>query len=428
MLSDAVLGSQLDHSSDDVTPMNPGNSGDGENVNERRVLVSVNKSAEGVERLAPLFCWVLNELRKFSEEMPLGFCRRGNGKMFEYLKDFKYRYPDRKLFSLTRLIRAVQELSRAVKQGRYVTTPVLRKYIPKADGRMRPLGIPIVKDRVLQQAARNVIEGIFEMKFLDCSYGFRPERSAHQAIAAIEQSLKEGNCYVLNADIKSFFDSVNHGVMEDRKVSATTDGTPQRGVISPLLANIYLHELDRAISKIPGLTLVRYADDFVILCNCKWRAQYALEQVKQVLSTLHLELHPEKTRIVNASIETFEFLGFQFGVKRGHLRKDPRARSVKKFKESVIKLTRRNQPIDPKEMVGRLNLTIRGWGHYFKIGNVTTLFTGLDVWIRMRVRSFIEKRKSRLSHERIPNHALQAEYKLASLITLLPRSLLRGQH
>lgn len=409
--------------------------------------------------------------------------------MFEYLKDFKYRYPDRKLFSLIDKVYdpdnleaswehvkankgcagidevsiceflkqkelLLQELSRAVKQGKYVATPVLRKYIPKADGRMRPLGIPIVKDRILQQAARNVIEGVFEMKFLDCSYGFRPEKSAHQAIAAIEQSLKEGNCYVLDADIKSFFDSVNHerlidliaeeisdsrllglirqwlcsGVMEDGKVTVTTLGTPQGGVISPLLANIYLHELDRAISKVPGLTLVRYADDFVILCNCKWRAQYALEQVKQVLSTLHLELHPEKTRIVNASIETFEFLGFQFGVKRGHLRKVPRVRSVRKFKESVIKLTRRNQPIDPKQMVGRLNQTIRGWGHYFKIGNVTTLFTGLDVWIRMRVRSFIEKRKSCFSYERIPNHALQAEYKLASLITLLPRSLPRGQH
>lgn len=409
--------------------------------------------------------------------------------MFEYLKDFKYRYPNRKLYSLIdkvydsdnleaswEHVKAnkgcagidkvsiceflkqkqlyLKELSRAVKQGRYFATPVLRKYIPKADGRMRPLGIPTVKDRVLQQAARNVIEGIFEMKFLDCSYGFRPERSAHQAIAVIEQSLREGNCYVLDADIKSFFDSVNHerlidliaegvgdsrfldlirqwlccGVMEDGKVSATSDGTPQGGVISPLLANIYLHELDRVISKIPGLTLVRYADDFVILCNCKWRAQYALEQVKQVLATLYLELHPEKTRIVNASEETFEFLGFQFGVKRGHLRKDPRARSVRKFKESVIQLTRRNQPIDPKEMVGRLNLTIRGWGHYFKIGNVQTLFAGLDVWIRMRTRSFIEKRKSRFSHERIPNHALQAEYKLASLTTLLPRSLPRGQH
>jgi group II intron reverse transcriptase/maturase len=212
--------------------------------------------------------------------------------------------------------------------------------------------------------------------------------------------------------------------MNEGKIEETIEGTPQGGVVSPLLANIYLYEMDKQVSAMDDVRLVRYADDLVILCKTKEVAERTMKQVETILAGLKLRLNKTKTKLVNANKESFEFLGFKLKMGQGKLLITPRKKAIEKFKEAVRILTRRRQPLTAKDMVGRLNDTIRGWGNYYKIGDIKKKFRTLDQWIRTRVRTFIEKKISRYARIRLPNYVLKSEYKLTSLTTLIkPHSL-----
>ena len=400
--------------------------------------------------------------------------------MFEYLREYREHFPERKFFQLIDKIYEMKnlrnawkkvksnkgcagmdkqsihdfqkqskihlkEVQRVVRNGAYEPMPTLRKLIPKGDNTYRPLGIPIVKDRILQQATKNVIETIFEMKFLDHSYGYRPDRNAQQAVKQIKNYIDQGYIWVIDADVEKFFDSVDHelliefvaeeisdgkvlhlieswlkaGVMNNGKLEDTTVGTPQGGVISPLLANIYLHEMDWQINEINDVRLVRYADDFVVLCKTKEKAEQTMKQISDILMRLKLRLNSTKTKIVNVNMENFEFLGFKLKRRSGTLLITPKKKAIMKFKESIRRLTWRRQPITAIDMVRRLNWVIRGWGNYFRIGNVIRIFERLDCWIRTRVRTFIEKKKSGFARMRLSNYVLKSKYKLSSLLNLI---------
>jgi RNA-directed DNA polymerase len=409
----------------------------------------------------------------------------GEEKMFEYLRTYREHFPKQKYFQLIDKVydrknlqvawkkvksnkecagidkqsikdfqkqyeMHLSEMQRAVKQGTYVAMPTLRRFIPKGDNKFRLLGIPVVKDRILQQATKQVLEIIFEMKFVDNSFGYRPDRNAQQAVKQIKSYIDQGFIWVIDADVEQFFDSVDHtllmnfiaeeisdgkvlnlieswlkaGVMNKGKQEETLIGTPQGGVISPLLANIYLHEMDTQMLDLENVRFVRYADDFVVLFKTKEEAEQILLQVEEILSGLKLRLNKTKTRIANVNMNPIEFLGFKLKRRSGNLLITPRKKSIEKFKDAIRTLTWRRQPITPKDMVRRLNRTIMGWGHYFKIGNVKRIFERLDGWIRTRVRTFIEKKKSGFARMRLSGYFLRITYKLCSLDSLLkPHSL-----
>jgi RNA-directed DNA polymerase len=339
--------------------------------------------------------------------------------------------------------RRLPSLQEELKNGEYQPQPVERVWIPKPGSQeLRPLGVPVVEDRVVEMAVRNVIEPILEKTFAEHSYGFRPGRGAKDALRRVVQLLDEGNGWVVDADIKGYFDNIpqdklmaalaehisdgkvleliekflKKGVMERGKGWQPTElGTPQGAVISPLLANVYLNGLDHLMER-QGREMIRYADDFVILCTSRKEAEEALAEVRKWMEPAGLTLHPIKTRIVNATeAGGFDFLGYHF--ERGY--RWPRTKSREKFKDSIRDKTPRLRPGPMTGIIQDINRALTGWFGYFKHSHWTT-FQPLDQWIRQRLRTILRKRhkgKGRargIDHQRWPN-AYFAELGLISL-------------
>jgi RNA-directed DNA polymerase len=326
-----------------------------------------------------------------------------------------------------RLDSELNKLHRELREGSYVPLPVRRCWIPKLGSKeKRPLGIPAVRDRIVQGAIRNVIEPIFEQIFAEHSYGFRPGRGCKDALRRVNALLREGKVWVVDVDFKAYFDTIPHdklmgrvkelisdgkllalfesylkaGVMDGLKGwEPTGQGTPQGAVISPLMANLYLNPLDHLMAG-KGCAMTRYADDFVVQCRSEAEARAALEDIRQWAQENGLIIHPEKTRIVDATQRGgFEFLGYHF--ERG--KKWPRQKSMDKFRDAIRNKTRRTQGKSMNEVIASINPTLRGWYEYFKHSNQKT-FSNVDGWVRMRLRSILRKHQGKRGRGRGSDH------------------------
>lgn len=336
------------------------------------------------------------------------------------------------------------ELQQALKGGSYQPLPVKRVFIPKAGGGKRPLGIPVVKDRIVQTALKMVIEPIFENEFVNHSYGFRPLRGCKLALREVDGCLKAGQTWVVDADLKSYFDSIPHtqlmaeveklisdgkvlklienyleqDIMEGLNRWTPVAGTPQGAVISPLLANLYLHSLDKLMVQ-SGYTMVRYADDFVILCQTQEDAENALELARQWVNDKSLTLHPDKTHIGDCRVagQGFEFLGYRFEAGQRWVRKS----SLDALKNKIRRKTRRSRGDSMETIVKDLNPMLKGWFNYFKHAHKWT-FSNIDGLIRRRLRSLRNKQRTGQSsfgcsqklHRQMPN-AYFARYGLFTM-------------
>lgn len=346
--------------------------------------------------------------------------------------------------------RFLQCLREQLEGKTYRAEAVRRVWIPKPDGSKRPLGIPTIRDRVVQMAAKLVMEPIFEADFCESSYGFRPERSAHDAVDAAAEALLAGHCHVIDADLSKYFDTIPHAnllamvaervsdgavlalikqwlkapVVEEEEEDGTRrtggggkgnrQGTPQGGVISPLLANLYLHVLDRIwerhdLAGTYGARLVRYADDLVILCAGK--VEEPMRVLRRVLERLGLSLNETKTRVVDARDESFDFLGFSLHLRRSrksgkrYPHVEPSKRSVQRIKDRTKQLTaRRRTPVPMPEVIGELNRTLRGWANYFHHRNCTKALSKVKMHVEERVRAHLRRRHKLVSRAQAYQH------------------------
>jgi RNA-directed DNA polymerase len=335
----------------------------------------------------------------------------------------------------------LRQLGEELRMGEYCPQAIRRHYIPKpGSAEKRPLGIPTVRDRVVQTALRLVLEPIFERDFAPHSYGFRPGRGCKDALRRVDGLLKEGAVFVVDADLKSYFDTIPHdrllaevgrkvldgrimklleqflqqGVLDGLAAWTPEQGTPQGAVISPLLSNIYLDPLDHAMAA-EGYEMVRYADDFVVLCRSEAQAARALAVVAEWTAQAGLTLHPDKTHIVDARTQGFEFLGYRFA----NGRRWPRDKSLAKLRDKVRAQTRRTAGQSLRSIINGLNPMLRGWFAYF-MNSYRTTFSDLDSWIRGRLRSLLRRRQGGRGIARGDNHhrwtnAFFAEHGLFSL-------------